>query len=228
MSAYVSIKYRPLRAWTDPVSDPQPSPFTAKWSDTQVLLRREVDVLSDLLYPEVVIELDVPASSIRADGELRGDRRVQSRRVVVSFDSRHGPLRYATDEFLRAGWQSYRMPAWQCNVRAIALALEALRKVDRYGVTHRGEQYTGWKALGSGMAMPAAQMSVDEAARVLHAAGSPESLEVPHTALIGNPRLIGLAYRAAAKHLHPDVGGDEAMFKRVTEARDLLAARAAS
>lgn len=222
------VTFSMMKHWTDPITEPRTvSPFKAGWTDTLDLLRREVDAITDT-DQLVVIEVDTAAGNIRNDGGMRADAKVEFPGVVVSFDSRHGPLRYATDEFLRAGWQSYRMPAWQCNVRAIALALEALRKVDRYGVTHRGEQYTGWKALGSGMAMPAAQMSVDEAARVLHAAGSPESLEVPHTSLIGNPRLIGLAYRAAAKHLHPDVGGDEAMFKRVTEARDLLAARAAS
>lgn len=36
---------------------------------------------------------------------------------------------------------------WQINLRAIALGLEALRKLDRYGITSRGEQYTGWRAI---------------------------------------------------------------------------------
>ena len=36
---------------------------------------------------------------------------------------------------------------WQANVRGIALALEALRAVDRYGVTQQAEQYRGWTAL---------------------------------------------------------------------------------
>lgn len=36
---------------------------------------------------------------------------------------------------------------WQDNLRAIALGLEALRKVERYGITRGTEQYTGWKML---------------------------------------------------------------------------------
>lgn len=36
---------------------------------------------------------------------------------------------------------------WQHNVRSIALALQALRAVDRYGVTRRAEQYRGWGKL---------------------------------------------------------------------------------
>lgn len=219
------LVFRPLLRWTDPVTEHKvDSPFKAGWAATTELLRREVDMLTDTDH-ECVIEVDTAPGNIRNDGGMRGDAKVLTDGVVVSFDSRFGPLRYATDTFRRASWQSSRMPGWQCNVRAIALALEALRRVDRYGVTRRGEQYTGWAALGSGIPMPAPKMTVDEAARLLHDAAAPDSLEVPYTALIGfgNERVVKLAYRAAAKLCHPDNGtGDDEMFKRVTEARDLL------
>ena len=42
-----------------------------------------------------------------------------------------------------------------------------MRKVERYGITKSGQQYTGWKQLGSGTPMPAAEMTVEEAARVV-------------------------------------------------------------
>ena len=35
---------------------------------------------------------------------------------------------------------------WQHNLRSIALGLEALRAVDRYGISRRGEQYAGFRA----------------------------------------------------------------------------------
>jgi hypothetical protein len=41
-------------------------------------------------------------------------------------------------------------PSWQDNLRAIALGLEALRKVERYGIANRGEQYAGWAQLTAG------------------------------------------------------------------------------
>jgi len=42
---------------------------------------------------------------------------------------------------------------WRHNVRSIALGLEALRAVDRYGISRRGEQYAGFRAaLASGAA----------------------------------------------------------------------------
>jgi hypothetical protein len=68
--------------------------------------------------------------------------------VRIAFESKYGPLTYATDEFVTR-------PARLADQRPrIALALQALRAVDRYGVTKRGEQYTGWKALPAGKAQP--------------------------------------------------------------------------
>jgi hypothetical protein len=111
-------------------------------------------------------------------------------------------MRFATDKFESSskymGGKVNYFPAWQNNVRAIALALEALRKVDRYGVTRGNEQYTGFRALGSGIAVPAAQMTADEALEFLciHAGwdAGPD---------YDDPEDIDRAYRQAAKKLHP-------------------------
>src|SRR5947208_1880483 len=79
----------------------------------------------------------VTESDIRLDGRPRARAVASHPGVVLAFDSRHGPLKYAVDTFDR----------WQDNLRAIALGLEHLRAVDRYGVTRRGEQYTGWRQI---------------------------------------------------------------------------------
>jgi hypothetical protein len=55
------------------------------------------------------------------------------------------------------------MLAERMNARAIALGLEALRKVDRYRITKRGERYTGWSALPPATPMGAAKMTADDA-----------------------------------------------------------------
>lgn len=114
-----------------------------------------------------------------------------------------------------------RSPAWQANVRAIALGLEALRRVERYGIAPRGEQYTGWKALPPSSVALGAAMTVDEAARLLCDATMDEVGEDPRDV----SRVASLAtalWREAAKRHHPDVGGDPDLFRRLTEARDLL------
>lgn len=114
--------------------------FKAGWSDTLALLERE---LRHLDASRIVVEADFRERDLRIDGWPRADARIpQHPGVRVAFESRHGPLVYATDS---CAW-------WQHNVRSIALGLEALRAVDRYGVTRRGEQYAGWKAITAGAA----------------------------------------------------------------------------
>ncbi|TFV83135.1 J domain-containing protein [Blastococcus sp. CT_GayMR16] len=196
------------------------SPFTAGWSDTIDLLERE---LAELAAEHVVLEVDVAERAIRVDGMLRADARATSPAVRVAFDSRHGPLQYATDRYVRPSWRRDGMQQdWQHNVRAIALGLEALRKVDRYGITKRGEQYAGWKALPAGesaIAMPAA-MTVEQAARFI--IDQADSID-PGTGamLVDATTRLGL-YRRAAKRLHPDNGGDAVLFQQLQDARQLL------
>lgn len=43
-----------------------------------------------------------------------------------------------------------RFRSWQENVRAIALGMEALRKVERYAITEADQQYAGFMALPRG------------------------------------------------------------------------------
>lgn len=208
-----------------PISDRTPftgqhenSQFTATWSDTLDVLDRELWFLD---AEHVVIEVDVTERAIRVDGMLRADAKAASPAVRLAFDSKHGPLQYATDRFTRPAWQRKgAQQDWQHNLRAIALGLEALRKVDRYGITKRGEQYAGWKALppGGGIAMPAA-MTVEDAARFI----------AEHAVDISADDVLAqwaagrtTAYRVAARKLHPDNGGDVALFQRLQDARHLL------
>ena len=62
-------------------------------------------------------------------------------------------------------------------------------------------------------------MTIDDAARFI---AEHSGLVVPVDVV---PEVLDRAYRNAARRLHPDSGGDPAMFRRLTEARDLLRAR---
>lgn len=179
------------------------SQFRAPWRRTLELLGAETDKLGVHL---VVLQVDVRAGDVRRDGMLRADARIGYPGVRVSFDSRHGPLTYATDVYTD----------WQANVRAVALALEALRAVDRYGVSKSGEQYRGWAQIEAGPAM-----SAEQAARVLAVAGTGTPSE-----MLADPAARTRAWWAIARKHHPDVAGDDPhaaqLFRRARAAKDLL------
>lgn len=202
-----------------PADAQRPSaPFTAGYSDTLEVLDRE---LRHLRARDVFLQVETPAASVRLDGQLRADARVTHPGVVLTIDSAaFGTLVYDTDLFGRR-WASHAIPAWHHNLRAIALGLEALRKVERYGIARRGQQYAGYRELGSGVPMPPAGFaSVEEAARFIA-----EYSDDPAGRLVdvaADPSFATALYREAAKRLHPDAGGDPALFVRLGQARQFL------
>ena len=205
----MQIRFRPIQEWPEPrTGGRKDTPFFATWAQTLQLLESELEKLG---ASEVVIEVAMRESDIRIDGWPKGNAVATHPGVIVSFDSRHGPLRYLTDTFSH----------WQANVRAIALALEALRKVDRYGISRRGEQYRGWKALPAGVAEGEA-MTVEAAARFVaqHSDDPPGRL----VDVEADPSFALVLYKEAAKRLHPDAGGDAEQFRLLQVARQTLEA----
>lgn len=219
---------RPIDAWPGKLlldHEREQGRFSANWTDTVDLLAREVDALTPRnVEPEVVLQLAVGEGDLRLDGWVRASARPVHPGVIVSFESIHGPLRYHTDRFRntsvwRNGSGQTTAPGWQANVRAIALGLEALRKVDRYGIASDGEQYAGWRAISAGSRD--GPMTVDEAAAFVA-----EHSNDPHLGGFEVVQMWGECgsgyYRQTARVLHPDHGGDPALFRRLGEARDLL------
>lgn len=166
----IKITFRPITLWPGTLTrNRSESSFRSTYSATLDLLDRE---LWHLGARELVIQLALQESDIRRDGLPRADSRPAHPGVILAFRSKHGPLQYATDEF----------SDWQSNLRAVALGLEALRKVDRYGVSKRGEQYAGWKAL------PAPTSSADRGRRLIEQhGGEKQALRATHPDHGGNP-----------------------------------------
>lgn len=192
MSSYSDLRglvtFRPLER---PLSYPggtRYSPFKASWASTVSLLADELRLHG---AKNAVLEIDMAEANIRVDGTPRADRSARSPGVVLSFVAKrvHGSpeLRYEATEF----------SAWQDNVRALGLALRALRAVDRYGITRRGEQYAGWRQLGTG---GVGDGDATRGQRLIDAAG-------------GN-------WRRAAAMAHPDFGGEPSDFRDIIAARD--------
>ncbi|WP_447643191.1 hypothetical protein [Nocardioides zeae] len=216
------MKYtvRPISDRTAFTGQHEPTPFRASWRDTLELLGYELDLLS---ARDVVLEVDVTEGDVRLDGMLRANARVGHPGVRIAFESSVGPLVYATDRY-EARWSE--QASWQQNVRAIALGLEALRKVDRYGITKRGEQYTGFKALGAGRAMPASHMTADDAAALLErvAIGNEgQSREMAVARILASSEVARDTWRHARAMAHPDRrGGDRTVWDQVEQAAVVL------
>jgi hypothetical protein len=209
----VTYLVRPLGQWIDPETPVRRSAhvFKATWRDTLAFLGDEIEKIGG--KSPVVFQIDVQESDIRLDGMLRANAKVGHPGVVISFESKYGPLRYATDAYEQQYYGG--MPSWQANIRAIALALQALRAVDRYGVTRRGEQYVGWRAITAGGATFA---SADEALRWM-AKYAADELGLVLAADI-TPKAL---YRAMAMKMHPDQGHPRADWDRLDDARRMLA-----
>ncbi|WP_166344984.1 molecular chaperone DnaJ [Phytoactinopolyspora limicola] len=201
----MDMRFRPI-TWTGPktpIEDRRSRhTFKATWGDTLNLLNRELYYLD---AERAVIEADFTKRDIRLDGMPRSHaRQPVFPGVRLSFESRHGPLSYATDS----------CEYWQHNIRSIALGLEALRAVDRYGITRSAEQYRGWLAIE---AAPGGVASVQDAFRVLSELAG---WETPPD--LADPSVVRVVYRIAVQRHHPDRGGDAASFHRVQAAAEFL------
>lgn len=184
----IEVRFRPIAIWphgsTPAHARRSRWVFKAPWSSTLELLDKELRLLG---AREITIGCGLREQDIRLDGWPRsGAREPVHPGVEISFDGKHGPLVYATDVCAR----------WEHNVRAIGLGLEALRAVDRHGITRRGEQYAGFKALTSG------GPSRERGEALIREYGSE---------------------RAALMATHPDHGGDPADFADVQAARKVTA-----
>lgn len=137
----MKVTFRPLPTWPHPETKPRRNAhFKVEWHTTLADLEYEIVRLQGR---NILVGAGFRESDLRQDGMPRADRRQAPYLhpgVEVSFDSMYGHLTYATDQYV----------GWKDNVRAIALSLEALRAVDRHGVSKRGQQYAGWAQLTAG------------------------------------------------------------------------------
>lgn len=184
----------PLREWPGTLTPKRkPSQFGAPLATTLEQLQRELRLVG---AKDVELLIAVDASQFRLDGRPRANATAVHPGVVLSFTAKPvGRLSYPCDTYL----------TWQDNLRAITLALEALRRVNRYGVTKSGEQYRGFLALEQH------PHSADAQERWLR-----EYVAAP-------PQwTLDTVLRNAKRKAHPDTGGDADAFQRVLDAERAL------
>lgn len=136
----LNAQFRPLDQWPgERTKGRRDAQFRATYPQTLDLLESELSHIH-ARAGSVIIQVDgLTLGDIRNDGWLRPQWKcfVDRPGVIVSFESPKGAISMPCDKFRD----------WQDNLRAIAKSLEALRMVDRYGVTRGNEQYRGWAKL---------------------------------------------------------------------------------
>ena len=207
MSDYpAGMTLRPIERWPGKLTANRTrSQFSAPWRATLDLLDRELWHLGPAgRNAPAVLQIAMREQDFRLDGMPRANARPEHPGVILAIESTKGPLSFPCDRFL----------TWQDNLRAIALSLEALRRIDRYGITPNAEQYTGWKQLPGGGAANAPSAADAEMVILSYA-------DLP----IGEATSLDQAYRRARANAHPDRrGGDRAAWDAVEAAAEVLRA----
>jgi hypothetical protein len=187
-----------------PSAERRYSQFKASWAKATELLYRE---LSYLGVTELILEIDVHPWDLRQDGMPRANARPQGPRVVV----------YATlpNRDLRIPCDTFRDHAH--NLYAIALTLEKLRAIDRYGVTTQGEQYRGFTALP---AVTSVTTRVEAAWATLEREAGRDGLPIEREKR--TREAMDILFRDATRRAHPDAGGSDERMAHVNRARSTI------
>lgn len=176
-------------------------------SDTLEVLDRELAFLN---AKDRVMLVAIPPHDFRIDGKPRAQAKAEHPGVILSFTTKHGALSYAVDTFT----------TWQDNLRGIALGLEALRKVDRYGVTQHGEQYRGFLAIEAGGPSVIEITDAQHALRILFDAAE----MIVEDGVIYPKEDLAFIGRKAKRKTHPDTNGgvESDLWLWVNAAEDYL------
>ena len=195
----IDARFVPITEWPGvetPAYRQKRAPFRAAYAKTLDLLETE---LAHLNAKEILIQAYLRREDIRNDGWPRSAARPTKPGVVLTFEVKPaGQVQRVIMSF-----PCDRFDGWEDNLRAIALSLQALRMVDRYGVTRNNEQYRGFTALP-----PAGNSRATAISFLSRITGWQE------------PQIKGDlqgAYRLAARACHPDTGGNNELFHQLQQ-----------
>lgn len=201
---------KPIDTWPGdytPHRERLSAPFGGGFGFTRNKLIKELEQIPGV--EDVIIEIDVQSGDIRLDGLPKATAKVPPP-VKVSFSSDLGPQVYAVD----------RYDHWHSNLHAVALTLDRLRAIERYGAVRDGQQYAGWSALPAGTPMGTTRdQAIDELVAILNASPAMVAGSFTRFDFEENPK----GWLADARRIsHPDAGGDHETFIRVQQLAEVL------
>lgn len=168
------------------------SSFKQGMDASQRFLREEIRRLK---ATDLIVSTNIP---VRKDGGMYTDymsRRIQDPGVAIYFKYKGKQISMCCDRYVSV---------WE-NVYALGKGIEALRGLERWGVSDFLDRaFTGFTAL------PESTVGIQR-----HWS---EVLNVPRSE--NRPGVITKVYRELVKIHHPDVGGDTKKFQEITDAYD--------
>lgn len=208
----IDLRFTPLTKWpSEQTKGRKVAAFAAKYAATLDLLE---DELKKLNAKEITIQAFFNLSQLRNDGWPFSNAEPSGPGLILSFRTKDGPLSFPCDRYQH----------FDDNLRAIALSLQALRAVDRYGVTKRAEQYSGWKRIEA--APLAGFASKEDAAAFILNSSDPGSVpEAVRSEVVSDGQLRQKIYHRAARRLNPDAAtGNHELFVKLQQALAMLEA----
>ena len=167
-------------------------PKASRFSDIMTIAEARNSLLHELRLlgaTNTIISTNIP---VKKDGFLYASaKKTGDNGVAVYFNLKDEPRVLACDKWVRL----------QDNLHALKLTIDALRGLDRWGVSDMiSRAFAGFKALPE------------------HGSGKTwyEVLEIDHFSTVDE---IQQAFRKKIKQVHPDVGGSLEEMNVVTEAR---------
>lgn len=217
----LKINIKPISKWIGAeTKSPKRSQFKSTYKKTKELLENELWQFT-VVWSSVQLEMFIHAEDLRQDGELRANAKPYKPGVALSFTIITRRLRNRETGEIRNETKTLSYPCdtfddWRDNLRAIALSLEKLRAVSRYGVFK-------YEDMIERLALPSADgklATIDLAYQFL-AEHSGENISKMQT----DTAVLNQAYLTCLHKFHPDKGGDKELFLRLQEFRQILGIR---
>lgn len=211
----MSILFRPIKLWPEAVKiERLRAPFKADHRSTLALIEREVRMINGI---DAVVEIALHEKQFTREGLPYSEARPEHPGVIVRVRKPVINPKGKRD-MVPLYFPAARFSTWQANLRAVAISLEDLRRIDRYGVTQNSQQYLGF---GKYLPGPVHEgvMTLEAAARFVVSIWPGEH---DPKDLIDHADEWREAYRMATTKLHPDAGGDADKWAQLQAAKTLL------
>lgn len=213
----MEIIIKPISHWVGKETKmPRRSQFKATYQQTKKLLESELEKLR--VVANVSLEMFIRQEDLRADGFLRANVKPSKQGVVLVATRIKNTIYHRETGRSENVLQTLTYPCdafddWQDNLRGVALSLQALRAVERYGVFR-------YEDIVQRLALPSAQgkiSSVETAAEFVA-----EHSGLARDEVLRSGAAFLQAYRRAATKLHPDAGGNSDDFLKLQEAKKII------